>query len=213
MHVRATTHLRAHSRTLLTCFLIRSRRSQLRKPMRELIGGTDANGARVPRHASAVIGTFWPFEFLVYAPRHPIMEATAEIMSDGILMHVGLQRNQSKSACKTPHECVIRVTGPLAYTSGVGTATHALDGCSNRIRTPRRGDCKNAKSQALRTLHLCEHDEGTIWNSWSCGFARHWDCRNSHRRRPCPTKHYARTREFFELGDLGDGVELRSLLG
>ena len=133
------------------------------------------------------------------------MEHTARIMSDGILLQVGLQRNGSKHACKTPHECVIRVTGPLAYTAGVGDATHAPNTCRNRVRTPRRGECAGAASPLLRNMHLCEHDAGTIWNSWSCGFARHWDCRNSDRRRNCPTKHYARTRNFFDLAYLGDG--------
>ena len=46
---------------------------------------------------------------------------------------------------------------------------------------------------------ICAHDKGTIWNSWSCGFARHWDCRNSDRRRKCPAKHYAHAKEFFDL--------------
>ena len=149
---------------------------ELRRPMRELIGGRDANNARVPRSASAVIGTFWPFEFLVFAPNHPIMRSTATAMSEGILLQVGLQRNRSKHACKSPHECVIRVTGPLAYTSGVGDATHQPGSCHNRLRTPKRGDCADAAEQSLRTMHLCERDAGTIWNSWSCGFARHCEC-------------------------------------
>ena len=92
------------------------------KTQRALIGGTDAVGKPVPRDASAVIGTFWPFEFLVFAPRHPVMEHTARIMSDGILLQVGLQRNGSKHACKTPHECVIRVTGPVMYWSSLAEA-------------------------------------------------------------------------------------------
>lgn len=178
---------------------------ELRRPMSELIGGRDAANARVPRSASAVIGTFWPFEFLVFAPNHPIMRATAQLMTEGILHQVGLQRNKSSHACKSPHECVIRVTGPLAYTSGVGDATHAPGACRNRVRTPRRGECSQAEEQSLRTMHLCERDQGTIWNSWSCGFARHWDCRNSAKRRSCPTKHYARTRDFFDLTFDADG--------
>ena len=119
-----------------------------------------------------------------------------------------MQRNQSKHAGKTPHECIIRVTGPLAYTSGVGSATHAEGaGCRNRIRTPRAGECAASSVEALRTMYLCEKDAGTIWNSWSCGFARHWDCRNSIKRRACPTKHYARTREFFDLSRTVAGDE------
>ena len=120
---------------------------------------------------------------------------------------MGLQRNQSKHACKSPHECIIRVTGPLAYTSGVGSATVRPGGCKNRIRTPRRGECAASADAALRRMYICERDAGTIWNSWSCGFARHWDCRNSARRRACPQKHYARTREFFDLRREVEGDE------
>ena len=182
---------------------------QLRYPLRNLIGGKDAHGKPVSRSASAVIGTFWPFEFLLYAPRHPFLVHTAQVMTDNILLQVGQQRNGSKHACKTPHECIIRVTGPLAYTSGVGAATHAPgSGCTNRIRTPRAWECAKSSDPMLSSIALCERDEGTIWNSWSCGFARHWDCRNSAKRRKCPAKHYAKTREFFDLRDLGDGAVL-----
>jgi hypothetical protein len=123
-------------------------------------------------------------------------------------VQIGLQRNGSTHACKSPHECVIRVTGPLAYTSGVGSATHASgSGCTNRIRTPRPTECKRSADVLLRDMHICQADAGTIWNSWSCGFARHWDCRNSAKRRSCPSKHYARTREFFDLSRGGVGDE------
>lgn len=176
---------------------------ELRRPMRALIGGTDAAGKTVPADSTAVIGSFWPFEFLVFAPHHPFMVATARQMVDGIMLQVGLQRNRSAHACKSPHECIIRVTGPLAYTSGVGEATHAPGGCNNRVRTPRRGECASSTDPLLRQMHICVGDAGTIWNSWSCGFARHWDCRNSERRRTCPQKHYARVKGlgFFDLSD------------
>lgn len=177
---------------------------ELRHPLSELFGGADVAGRHIARDATAIVGTFWPFEFLVYAPAHPIMKHTAEIMTSGILLQVAQQRNGSKHACKTPHECVIRVTGPLAYTSGVGSATHVTGGCRNRLRTPVKGDCDRSQDPMLQKMHLCLHDAGTIWNSWSCGFARHWDCRNSIRRRACPSKHYARMKlqqDFFELSD------------
>lgn len=125
----------------------------------------------------------------------------------GSRRQVGQQRNKTKGACYSPHTCIIRVTGPLAYTSGVGTATHAEgSGCQNRIRTPKQSECAASSVEALRNMHICERDQGTVWNSWSCGFARHWDCRNSIKRRACPAKHYARTKEFFDLSRtiLGD---------
>ena len=82
--------------------------------------------------------------------------------------------------------------------SQVGVVPHAPGGCRNRPRTPRQSDCSTA-TNALKSIFLCDKDEGTIWNTWSCGFARHWDCRNSIKRRKCPGKHYALTREFFDL--------------
>jgi hypothetical protein len=130
---------------------------ELRRPMSELFGGTDESGEKIPHRATAVIGAFWPFEFLVFAPLHPILVETAKIMSDNILLQVGLQRNGSKGACKTPHECVIRVTGPLAFTSGVGMAT--VGHCRNRIRTPRQGECKFASDASLRNMHICQRDK------------------------------------------------------
>ena len=172
---------------------------ELRRPLSQLIGGKDEAGRTVPRHASAVIGTFWPFEFLLYVPHHPIMDAAASIMVDGIHTQIDLQRNKSKHACNSPHTCIIRVTGPLAYTSGVGAATMG-GGCGNKVRLPRIGQCeRNSGNPLLRTMAFCDKDKGTVWNSWSCGFARHWDCRNSDRRHACPAKHYARAKDFFDL--------------
>jgi len=173
---------------------------ELRRPLRQLFGGTDFKGRTIPRSSSAVIGSFWPFEFLLYVPRHPILTATARVMADGILEQVGLLRNHSEKACHSPHTCIIRVTGPLAYTSGVGDAT-IKGGCHNRVRLPMpTGHCDRFSSDPLlRKMHICSGDRGTIFNSWSCGFARHWDCRNSERRHSCPTKHYARAKEFFDI--------------
>ena len=176
---------------------------ELRFPLRDLFGGKDERGRRVPHSSSAVIGSFWPFEFMLYVPHHPIMMATANVMARGILRQVELQRNKSKDACHSPHTCIIRVTGPLAYTAGVGDAT-INGGCRNKVRTPMpTGQCdRYASDPLLRSMFICSGDRGTIFNSWSCGFARHWDCRNSDRRHACPTKHYARAKEFFDIGRL-----------
>ena len=112
---------------------------QLRYPLRNLIGGKDAHGKPVSRSASAVIGTFWPFEFLLYAPRHPFLVHTAQVMTDNILLQVGQQRNGSKHACKTPHECIIRVTGRSPTPPVWAPRRTRRARCTNRIRTPRRG--------------------------------------------------------------------------
>lgn len=186
----------------------------LRRPLRSLVGGRDAAGGAVPASASAVAGSFWPFEFLLYAPRHPIMNATARFMSEAILRELSYQRaGDTKRQCRSPHSCVIRNTGPLAYTSSVGDATKVLGGCKNSARLLRptflggwlaRHECAASPDPLLRATHVCSADKGTVWNHWSCGAARHWDCRNSERRRRCHKGHYATvamkdSRAFFNL--------------
>jgi hypothetical protein len=172
---------------------------ELRRPLSQLLGGKDEGGLTVPRSSSAVLGSFMPFEFLLYVPRHPIMISTARQMTDNILFQVEAHRNHSSKACKSPHECIIRMTGPLAYTSGVGEAT-INGGCGNRVRIPTREQCRrNSPDPLLRAIHICSPDKGTVWNSWSCSTARHWDCRNSDRRHKCHAKHYAHAKEFFDV--------------
>ena len=143
---------------------------------------------------------------MVYTPRHPILVETARQMTDHILQQVEWHRNASHHRCKTPHECVIKVTGPMAWTAGIGAATQE-GGCRNRVRTPAYKDCKHAHVASLRAMKICHRDEGTIWNTWSCNISRHWDCRNSHQhllpkaqRRQCSEAHYARRAKFFHLG-------------
>ena len=172
---------------------------ELRRPLNQLFSGTDVAGRKVPgATATAVIGTFWPFEFLLFVPDHPILVHATRIMTEGIMQQVEWFRSNSTHRCRGAHECIIRVTGPLAYTSAVGAAT--MGECKNRVRLPHNGQCdRNAKDPLLRNMFLCEKDAGTIWNSWSCGFARHWDCRNSDRRRNCGAKHYGVAKHFFAL--------------
>ena len=172
---------------------------ELRYPLRMLFGGKDMKGRKVPLSSSAVIGSFFPFEFLLYVPQHPILVSTARVMTDGILEQVGLLKNKSKHECYSPHTCIIRVTGPLGYTSGVGDAT-IKGGCGNRVRTPNPNQCAmNSRDPLLRKTFICSDDEGDVIHSWSCGFARHWDCRNSARKGRCPGKHYARAHQFFNI--------------
>ena len=169
-----------------------------RRPLRTLVGGVDAHGQRVPADATAVICAFWPFEFMLYVPRHPIMVEAGRQFSQNVLLHAEWHRTNDSRKCTGPHSCVIRNTGPLAYTSAVGAATQA-GGCTNTGRLPMRGQCDKAQSQALRALHVCRPDAGNVWNSWACGTARHFDCRNSVARRfSCHRgQHYSKVRSFF----------------
>ena len=172
--------------------------AELRRPLATFMGGVDSSGRTVPRNSSAVTGRFWPFEWLMFEPSHPILEAAAAIMVDNVLQQVSWQANRSSNSCHGPHECVIRVTGPMAYTSGVGSATMAQ--CHSRVRLPRQALCQaHATDSRIRRIHICDGDVGTAFNVWSCGIVRHWDCLNSDRRRPCPSDHYSRAGRFFDL--------------
>ena len=64
-------------------------------------------------------------------------------------------------------------------------------------RTAAWKDCKHANLASLRRMKICGHDEGTVWNTWSCNVSRHWDCRNSHEKRDSGKTHYSQTKAFF----------------
>ncbi len=175
----------------------------LRRPLRTLIGGVDSLGLAVPATATGVSNNFWQFEFLPFRAGHPIMVSAARIFTDNVLLHVALKQRNASNACRTPHECIIRNTGPLAYTAAVGDATQS-HGCLNKRRTPGRGQCDGSSSPMLRRTHICSRDAGDLWNHWTCGTARHFDCRNSNVK-PKQTKcsrasHYSMTRRFYRLG-------------
>ena len=46
----------------------------------------------------------------------------------------------------------------------------------------------------MRRLHVCSGDTGSVYRTWACNVSKHWDCRNSHRRREvaCGVPHVAR---------------------
>lgn len=127
----------------------------------------------VPPVATALVGRFWPFEFMFYTPEHPILIETAQQMTEHILKQVEWLRTNSTHRCTSPHTCVIKVTGPMAWSAGIGAATQA-GGCRNKARTPGWKDCKHARLASLRDMRICKDDQGTTWNTWSCNISRHW---------------------------------------
>lgn len=127
----------------------------------------------VPPAATALVGRFWPFEFLVFSPEHPILIEAVYQMTDNILEQVDWKRTNSTRRCKGSHQCVIRVTGPLAWSSSVGAATQA-GGCRNKGRMVGWNDCKHARLAALQHMRICAEDESDAFNTWSCNISRHW---------------------------------------
>lgn len=153
---------------------------------------------------TVLAGRWWPFEFLVFQPGHRILNETARIMTANILRQWRLAREGAEKRCRSPHTCVILVTGPPAYHEGVRAATLA-GGCTRGSPNPNARLCKKAADPTLRAMVVCDGDGGNVFNTWACNAARHWDCRNS---RPTPEhcqhqdrKHYSKHKDqpFFIL--------------
>ena len=86
---------------------------ELRRPLREL----------VPANASAANlagggGVIWPYTFLAFSARHPIIERYVGRMTAAILAQVALleagELNDAAS-CRDAHSCVLEITGPMAF--------------------------------------------------------------------------------------------------
>ena len=165
----------------------------------------------IPPMASAYTGQSWSFEFLAYEPRHPIIKDGLLQMTSRVLGFVAaLKENASKAcepknatklcyesskACFGAHRCVVSTTGPLAYQSGVGDATHRLR-CTNRRRTPNAGHCIQSNSSAMQRVHVCENSRGFDQRDrprLTCNISWHLDCRNGGvKGLKCQGTHYSR---------------------
>ena len=143
---------------------------------------------------SLFTGFHWPFEFVGCVPYHPIITRALEVQVSNTVREVN-QLN-STHRCKGAHGCVIRVTGPLAYTSAIGDVTHTLS-CKNKQRTPGPRDCLTSSNYFLRNMYICPLNSTNSYKTYSCNIARHWDCRNSGKGNFCAKKHYSKSREFF----------------
>ena len=146
---------------------------------------------------SLFTGFHWPFEFVGCVPYHPIPMRALELQISNVEREV--KNLNSTRRCRGSHSCVIRVTGPLAYTSAIGDVTHGLS-CANKNRIPRPSDCSTSSSPLLRNMHICPQNSTNPYRTYSCGIARHWDCRNSRRAAPhsCNRRHYSMKKAFFQ---------------
>ena len=162
---------------------------------------TEPMRALVPSRASGVAGTYWPFEWMVWERGHVIIQRVAALQVLNVMREVAWHRSNDPGKCHGAHQCVIRVTGPLVYSSAIGDMSH-LHGCMNTARLPSPGDCSNASDYRLRTIHVCADDPGGAYKQRSCRAVRHWDCRNSGRKGGCGKRHYSNGRKgatFFDL--------------
>jgi len=167
---------------------------ELRAPLREVI----------TNNASHVATEGWEMDFLAYEAGHPLLGAVAAYTSDYVNQQAEWARCGAPQRCEGSHACVIRVTGPIAYRNAVikFTRTH---GCRASNWVPAAGACDNRTVEALRSVHVCTdvRDGPGAAQQWYCGVARHWDCRNSPRRRACGAAHYSAAAEFFDRTTVG----------
>jgi mannosyltransferase OCH1-like enzyme len=155
----------------------------------------------VPPNASAVAGSEWPFEFMLFAPNHSVIRQAAHVQTAAVLREARWHRSADPQRCKGSHACIIRVTGPLAYSAAIGDVTHG-SGCRNKIsrrRTPNFKDCRRSSDADLKSTHVCK----PFWSHTyrDCGIVRHWDCRNSGRKElKCGSTHYSKADSWFISG-------------
>ena len=166
--------------------------TELRHPLRSF----------VPAGASAVVGRFWGSEFMAFEPGHPLLARALQRVSANVLRQVRWIRAGNRTAhCKSPHSCVLQVTGPMALRDAFAKAAKAM-GCR-----PPGSICRVCQSMAtcpepMRALHVCTNDTGDIYRTWACDAAYHWDCRNSGARRRCSAGHYSKNRRGDETARL-----------
>mmetsp|Transcript_11052 Transcript_11052/g.25589 ORF Transcript_11052/g.25589 Transcript_11052/m.25589 type:complete len:427 (-) Transcript_11052:225-1505(-) len=163
--------------------------TQLRAPLRTLLGVANA---------SAVLSGAMDFDFLVFAPGHPLLDFVAHAVTRNVHEQADrllLARAPPSSApasprkppCTGAHTCITGVTGPYAYRGELRWGAEQL-GCTlkgGKVVLTEKG-CRRSTDEAMRTVQRCADLEG-----WYCGVAKHFDCRNSAARRPCGKEHYS----------------------
>ncbi|KAL1521253.1 hypothetical protein AB1Y20_020924 [Prymnesium parvum] len=153
--------------------------TELRRPLSEI---------RAPRNSSAWLAQAMDFDFMAFAPQHPLLRAVAARITAGVhdkanalLAKAAGARGDVARTCTGAHSCITSVTGPYVYRSALRLAAHRL-GCRGDLS---RRACSSSSDAMMRAVHRCtDHDH------WYCDVARHWDCRNSAAKRPCGTRHY-----------------------
>ena len=77
--------------------------------------GRGALRAIVPPEATVVANPSWTFEFLIFAPAHPVVGAYLRQATANVLREAAKARDGAKDRCRGPHQCVIRQTQPVNH--------------------------------------------------------------------------------------------------
>ena len=156
---------------------------ELARPLRELIAPND----------TGVVGTQWPFEFLVYTPHHPVIVEAARLVVGKVLEQAQMHRAGSPRRCTNHNTCVVELTGPNSYWEAVLLAARAA-GCAQTKGFIAPSACRNSANEPMRRLYVCrgdvQHGKSRV-PPWVCETARHWDCRLSPARCNDDRYHYS----------------------
>ena len=86
----------------------------------------------------------------------------------------------NRTVCNSAVSCVLRVTGPSAYSSLVTTAARGLNCTNNWL--PRARDCR--QSESMRRIRVLVDLKGQVLT--------HWTCKRIISQRKCDIEHYTR---------------------
>ena len=152
----------------------------------------------VPRDATMVITQYAAFELFGATRRHPLIRAVLNASIHNINTEVK-QCREASTCCKNAHQCIIKLTGPVAFFSALVEHTRRAN-CTNVNWVPSREQCRLSQDSRVSGLFKCR-DTGrnrSKTKSTLCGVARHFDCRNSGMAKSrCNRHHYSRARRFF----------------
>mmetsp|Transcript_41182 Transcript_41182/g.68489 ORF Transcript_41182/g.68489 Transcript_41182/m.68489 type:complete len:320 (-) Transcript_41182:180-1139(-) len=181
--------------------------TRLTKPLREVLAAD----------ASGVVVRGWDFDLLAFEAHHPLIIAAIANGTRLVFWQLALLREGSRSRCRGPTACGIRIIGPTMYRRNAATSARAL-GCHVPVgRLPNVPiDCRESFSEPMRTLRVCEacKDEN-VYAHLSCN-RRDRIAGSTLLPRTCGRDHYSqfqkKRREFFRIPpwNLSRGLEVVS---
>ena len=123
----------------------------------------------------------WNFAFLAYERDHPLLVSVTRSIVELVLGQWDAMRGvTNRTVCSSAVSCVLRVTGPSAYSSLVTTAARGLN-CTNSW-LPRARDCR--QSESMRRIRVLVDPKGQVLT--------HWTCKRIISQRKCDIEHYTR---------------------
>lgn len=155
----------------------------------------------VPANASMIFplrgGVPVSADFMAYEAHHPFLDQAVEEVVQRVHNETNKVATGERKRCHGSHECVIRITGPIAYSMAlVGSARRFCATGPTSGAFPTAEVCATAELEPVRAMHVCGfHGEAKL--GFYCGAVQHWDCRNTDAKRDCGASHYSKADSFF----------------